>query len=252
MMMQPYEGLAEVYDYLMSGVDYEEWADYVEEILYHFNVEPQSRILDVACGTGSSTIPWAERGYSACGVDVSADMLQAAERKAAEKGVDAAFYNQDMRSLKLPFTVDVALLYQDGLNYLLREEDVKKAFDSISSVLRPGGFFIFNLNLVDKLPASAEPQVYWVEEEEITLVWESFIQHLPPIWHIKLAAFIRRGDGLYHKVTEEHKERSYTRREIESLLRGCRFSTAACYRAFTFSQPAPGDRNIFYVLRREG
>ncbi len=31
-MIQAYSGLARIYDYLLAGVDYEGWADYLEQL----------------------------------------------------------------------------------------------------------------------------------------------------------------------------------------------------------------------------
>jgi ubiquinone/menaquinone biosynthesis C-methylase UbiE len=47
------------------------------------------RILDVGTGTGRAAIALAKRGAIVTGVDASAEMLQVAERRAAEAGLDA-------------------------------------------------------------------------------------------------------------------------------------------------------------------
>lgn len=250
-MPQPYSGLARIYDYLLCGVDYEAWADYLEEIFARFQIEPCQIILDLACGTGSSTFPWVERGYTVYGADISPEMLAIAGERAREYIPLVKFYRQDMRSLQLPFRADVIVLYQDGLNYLLTPGELKKALQSIHDVLRPGGYFIFNLNLVEKLPAADTPQVAWLEDEEITLIWESGLDPEEKIWSIKLTAFLRGDGGLYEKIQEEHKERSYSREEMEPLLLKTGWQLKACYKAFTFEKPRPEDRNIFYVVQRE-
>lgn len=250
-MAKAYSGLACVYDYLLCGVDYGAWADYLEEIFVRFRIQPCRDILDLACGTGSSTFPWAKRGYRVHGVDISEEMLAIARQRARESDPAVTFCRQDMRSLQLPFQTDVIVLYQDGLNYLLTAEDLKKALRSIRTVLRPGGFFIFNLNLVEKLPASETPEVAWLEDEEITLIWESSLDPAQKIWSIKLTAFLLREKGLYERIQEEHKERSYSREELEPLLFQTGWQLKSCYKAFTFDEPGPGDRNIFYVVQRE-
>ena len=250
-MQQPYKGLARIYDYLLSGVNYQEWADYLEQLFGYFKIEPCRKVLDLACGTGNSTLPWAQRGYSVCGVDISAEMLEAARQKAEKMSLEIDFYQQDMRTLKLPFYADVAVLYQDGLNYLLNETDLLKAFTAIRSALRPGGYFIFNINRVEKLPASTSPEISWLEDEEFTLVWESCLEPGDKIWKIKLTAFIHEGNGLYTRIREEHRERSYSLEELEPLLVRSGWQLASSYRAFSLEKPSAQDRNIFCVARRE-
>ncbi len=250
--MRIYSGLAKIYDYLLSGVDYDQWADYVEQLARYHRIEPCYCVVDLGCGTGSSTFPWVERGYRACGVDISAEMLSLAREKALQKGLEVDFYEQDMRELDLPLKADLAVLFQDGLNYMLTVEDLKITLRKIRSALRPGGHFIFNLNLVEKLPAGSEPSICWVEEDNLTLIWESSLEPCSKIWRIRLTAFNRReDDGLYEKLQEEHRERSYTREEIEPLLQETGWLVKSCYGAFTFREPSPDERNIFYVMQRE-
>ena len=91
----PYSGFAAIYDQIMAGVDYEGWVDYVESLLQHFEYRPQS-VIDLACGTGSSTLPLAARGYRASGIDLSGEMLQLARAKAARAELTVG--SQDLRS----------------------------------------------------------------------------------------------------------------------------------------------------------
>ena len=249
--MQPYQGLADIYDYLLAGIDYEEWADYLEQIFERFQIKPCGTILDLACGTGSSTFPWARRGYVACGVDIAHEMLVLARRKARERNLDIAFYRQDLCRLDLPFRADVAVRYQDGLNYLLTHEDLKEALLRIRSAVRPGGYFIFNLNLVEKLPVGSRPEISWLEEKGLTIIWESSFEPVEKIWSIKLVAFAQWEGWRYEKIEEEHRERSYSRGDLEPLFRRTRWRLEACYGAFTLNEPLPQDRNIFYIIKRE-
>jgi SAM-dependent methyltransferase len=246
-----YRGLAQIYDYLLSGVDYEEWADYLEQLFQLFKIEPGGKIVDLACGTGSSTIPWAQRGYQAFGVDLSPEMLAHARQKAEALQLPVVFYQQDMRELSLPFNAGLIVLYQDGLNYMLTEEDLEQALRSIRAALLPKGHFVFNLNLVEKLPAGPRSELSWWDEDPLTLIWESNLEQCGKIWRIKLTAFIRHKSGLYEKIREEHRERSYLPEEIEPLLLKTGWKVKACCKAFTFEKPAPEDRNIFYVVQRE-
>ncbi len=249
--MQPYRGLAGIYDYLLAGIDYEEWADYLEQIFERFQIKPRGVLLDLACGTGNSTFPWAGRGYTAIGVDISNEMLDLARSKAREKNLEIIFYRQDLRRLDLPFQADVAVLYQDGLNYLLTHGDLKKAMCKIRAALRPGGYFVFNLNLLEKLPLGDLPEVSWLEEEDLTLIWESSYEPAEKIWRIKLAAFVQREGGLYERIAEEHRERSYSPGEMETVIAQTGWRTRACYGGFTLREPLPRERNVFFIIQRE-
>ncbi len=249
-MQQPYSGLAQIYDYLLSGVDYEAWADYLEDIFRTHHIQPCSQLIDLACGTGSSTVPWAKRGYQAYGVDISEEMLEWARRKASLDSLDISFFQQDLREMQLDFLADVAVLYQDGLNYMLTEADLEKALRCIHFAVRPGGFFVFNMNQVEKLPAANKPETAVLEEENLMLIWESHFEPGNKTWVIKLTAFQRKENGFYKKIQEEHRERSYSTEDIVPILKKTGWIIQACYRAFSFESPGSSDRNVFYVLQR--
>jgi len=59
-----------------------------------------SKILDVACGTGTQAILFAKGGYAVTGVDLSPDMLRIAKRK-VKKDYDVRFLECD--ASQLPF-----------------------------------------------------------------------------------------------------------------------------------------------------
>lgn len=249
-MQQPYSGLAQVYDYLFSGVDYDAWADYLEQIFQRFALEPIQRILDLACGTGNSTIPWAQRGFHVLGIDISQEMLDGARQKAARENLEIIFSCQDLREMQLEYTADAAVLYQDGLNYMLTEQDLEQALRCTYDAIRPGGLFVFNLNQVEKLPTSSQPETAVLEEDRMMLIWESHFERDNNTWVIKLTAFLRKENELYEKIQEEHRERSYSREELEPIFKRTGWSLKACYKAFTFQEPGLEDRNLFYVLER--
>ena len=50
-----YTHLAKVYDEVMKDIDYEDWADFIDEIIQNHNDEAKT-ILELACGTGSLAI----------------------------------------------------------------------------------------------------------------------------------------------------------------------------------------------------
>lgn len=143
--MGAYESFASVYDLFMDDVDYDGWVKYIEEIWKKFNVNPEL-ICELGCGTGNITLRLAEKGYDIIGVDLSADMLSEARKKAAEKGLDVLFLLQDMREFELYGTVNSILCLCDSLNYITEDEDIQEVFDLVNNYLHPGGVFIFDLN----------------------------------------------------------------------------------------------------------
>ncbi len=245
--MPQYDKLADIYDYLVAGIDYEEWADYIEEILKKFC--PKTRyIADLACGTGNTTLPLAARGYEVYGIDISAAMLEKAVRKAEDKGLTPSFIQQDIRQLRLPRLMDLITCYHDGLNYIIDPVDLTKVFSRVYESLRPGGLFVFDLNAVEKL-SGAGGDTTFVDDENMTLVWETVYNRDVDVWEIKLTGFVRRGD-MYDKFVEVHREKAYRESEVLTFINEAGFEVLGLYHAFSFEPPKPTSRRLFYVTRK--
>lgn len=248
--MSQYGKLAKVYDYLMSGVDYNDWADYICSIGERFDLKPRV-ILDLACGTGNSSLSLAKKGYQVIGVDLSPEMLEVAKKKAAAEKIKIDFIEQDMRQLKLPFftEIDMVVAYQDGLNYMLEDVDLLEVLKRVFQVLSPGGLFIFDINSVDKLPTSAGETTCY-DEERMTLIWESSYDRQGDIWEIVLTGFLKRDNGYYEKFKETHREKYHTRTKVLEYLGRTGYEVLAVYNAFTLEEGKDSDKRLYYVARK--
>ncbi len=242
----PYENFARIYDQIMAGVDYEAWADYVITLLNQSNKKPAS-VIDLACGTGSSTLPFARRGFKTAGVDLSPAMLEVARGKAERERLAVTWHEQDLRSLVLPEKYDLALLFQDGLNYLLSESDLSTAFKKIHATLNPGSLFIFDLTRPRLRPAGSREAVNWADLEEFVLIWESSFDDPENLWSIKLTAFVKNDTGLYHKFVEEHREKDYNPELITKLLQDCGFEVLHLYPSFKFGKREGSEQKLTFV-----
>src|SRR5688500_9952931 len=71
-------------------------AAYHERLLAAANITASDRVLDIGCGTGQTTRDAARTAAegSAVGVDLSAQMLEVARRRAEEEGVTNASFEQ--------------------------------------------------------------------------------------------------------------------------------------------------------------
>src|SRR5918994_6255313 len=78
-----YDAFAPFYDAFTAQSDYEKWCDEVIELAVRNGLRGR-RLLDLACGTGSSFLPFLRRGFDVTGCDASRAMLAEAARKAPE------------------------------------------------------------------------------------------------------------------------------------------------------------------------
>lgn len=246
--MSNYQGLAAVYDFLVAGVDFKGWADYVEAILRHFGSSP-ARVLDLACGTGNTLLPMALRGYQAAGVDISPQMIDIARNKAAGSGVKIDYYVGDMKYFLLDRPVDLVTCFHDGLNYITDPGDLLKVFENTALNLSRDGMFIFDLNAV-KWIGGVDGRPVVIDDHDMTIIYSTAHDTGASLWEVNITFFVREGD-LYRKFSEKHRERGYDQEEINKMLEEAGFSPLAVYDAFSFSPPHPKSRRHFYVARRK-
>ncbi len=53
----------------------------IDDIITYSQLKPNATILDVGCGTGQATLPFAEKEYAVIGLDISKDLLAIAKKK---------------------------------------------------------------------------------------------------------------------------------------------------------------------------
>lgn len=105
-----------------------------------------SRILDLACGTGTDAVWFAQRGYSVHGVDISGEMLDRAKKKAVDLGLqDRLTFEQlsytDLGRLPLA-SFDLTFSNFGGLNCV---SDIALVADSVRPLLSPRSRVIWAL-----------------------------------------------------------------------------------------------------------
>lgn len=140
---------------------YQEWRrpgtepDYAERHPRHWNIgRPQralvrlqlegrieGQVLEVGCGTGDNALFLAARGHRVSGCDLDSGAIARAREKAAERGLEADFFLEDVLDLEqTDRRVDTILDFVDF--HLFRGDDRRRYVDNLRSVLRPGGRLI--------------------------------------------------------------------------------------------------------------
>ena len=102
------------------------------------------RVLDLACGSGRHSIALASYGAEVVGVDYSKNMIQAAEKHAADADVSPKFIVGDMASIKTTVegTFDQAICLGNSLALVNDLDSLKQIMKDIFNLLKDGGSFI--------------------------------------------------------------------------------------------------------------
>jgi ubiquinone/menaquinone biosynthesis C-methylase UbiE len=127
------------------------------------NLGPQSRVLDVAAGRGTSALTLAARfGCEVIGLDYSWRKVDAAKRDASERGLSRTvrFYCGDAERLPFADGAFDAIVCECALCTFPNKQPAAKEF---ARVLRPGGRFgLSDLTRQGTLPSELESFVAWI------------------------------------------------------------------------------------------
>ncbi|MFB6295123.1 MAG: class I SAM-dependent methyltransferase, partial [Candidatus Nanohaloarchaea archaeon] len=107
-----------------------------------------SRVLDLGCGTGRTTIPLKEEGYEVVGIDITPEMIEHAKDIASEKGLDIDYRVGDATDLGFKDgEFECALFSNQGWTQIPGRENRREALEEVYRVLEPGGVFIFTTHV---------------------------------------------------------------------------------------------------------
>ncbi len=249
-MAQAYHEFAALYDRLMADVDYDQWAGYLTSLLQTGGVMPDQPILDCACGTGEITLRLYKAGYRMTGADVSARMLEIAQQKARKQGAKIAFVQQQMQCVSVHKPVSAVTCACDGVNYLLKTEDVNAFFASANRAMQDGGLLLFDGSSAYKLEHILGGQTFGEDEADCTYLWQNCFDPKTKLLEMRLAFFTPDGQGGYKRFDERHVQRAHIQEELTESLEQAGFSVEGVYDAFTTEAPNLTSERIQFVARK--
>jgi SAM-dependent methyltransferase len=235
MQVQNYERLSKIYDL--------DWGDfslqYVRLITYFFTRHgiQHSRLLDVACGTGTLAKALSERGHSVHGIDNSPAMIARAREKT--EGLPCISFDvQNMVSFETECRFDFATCTFDAINYLLNPSNVLSMFSCVSASLHQGALFFFDSNT---------PHLYLKHKNKSSfyeLGQQKVIQKLSySRWKKRAKTIFDFTDG----TTEVHLQRPYTLKELTPLLEKTGFHIVDVFSDFDMRNYFPESERLILV-----
>jgi len=243
-----YEGYARLYDRSGQRAFSLRMAPYIEALLGRRGVEKGS-LADVACGTGTFALEMAGRGWDVTGIDASDAMLAEAKSKSAEQGTEVRWLQQDMRALRLAEKVLVITCLYDSMNYMLTSEDLSAAFRAAFGNLRPGGWFLFDMNTAYAFATMWDGDTYMHDGPDLTVLISGDYDARRQQVRAQVTWFERRG-SLWAKGWEEHVEQAYPPEHVATYLQDTGFVVDACYDCFTYREPDEESIRILWIARR--
>jgi SAM-dependent methyltransferase len=209
---------------------------------------PATRILDLACGTGSLALLLRPYGWRILAVDGSAGMVREARAKCRPFRSFIHVARQDMRVLKLSKQVDVCTCMFDSFNHLLTLRDLRSAFRGVSRALAPQGWLIFDVNN-EHCYRTLWHGTQTVHHREFDLYLEN--RYAPRSRIARSMVHLHWRERTRNKDAREVvAERCFTPSEIKSTLVKTGFEVVEC-EDFNFSTvPSMGKLKSWWVAKK--
>jgi predicted TPR repeat methyltransferase len=252
--LEPYDALAPAYDALTEGYRHDVWLDRILALAGSCGLRGR-RVLDIACGTGKSFLPLLDAGYTVEASDLSAGMVEIAQRKAGDA---ATVRQEDMRDLPAHGPFDLVLCLDDAINYLLDEDELVATFRGVGANLDARGLFIFDVNTLQTYRTTFATD--WAHETpEHVIVWRGSADEQAPAGarcQATVEVFTRRDeDELWQRQTSIHRQRHWQTSQLAGALAEAGLDLVTCKGqrrgADVHDDPeAPDNHKLLYVSKR--
>lgn len=170
--------------------DYGIFAKYLEpgalEFFDRLDIQPGTKMLDVACGAGQLTIPAAKRGIDVQAVDLAQNLVDQANERARNEGLNMSIEQGDAEDLHFEDASFDVVLSLIGSMFAPRPELVAS---EMIRVCRPGGKVIMG---------------NWTPEGHVGQMFKAIGKHVPPpaifpsplLWGVEEKVRERFGEGV--------------------------------------------------------
>jgi len=248
-----YSKLAEIYDHIMQNVDYEVWADFIDEIIQVHHPDPRW-VLELACGTGSLALSLDELiCYDIVGTDKSPDMIAKARLKNKHLNASVTFKEMDFLDIDLDRKFDIIVSIFDSVNYLHESRSIKKLLSEVKRVMNRNSLFIFDFTT----PKNSLQAIDYLDNEEGTTSnnyyffrksrYDAERQIHYNDFEIEKLADDRKT--VQKRYFEQHRQRIYTHKQMLNIIEETDFEVVAKYEAFDLVEADDDSLRITMVLR---
>ena len=222
MIMATYETFAAVYDAVMDDSLYDKWTDFS---LRHLpKTKERKKLLELACGTGIQSVRFSQAGFDVTGLDLSADMLKIAEKRAASAKQKIDFIEGNMLDLSKAGKYDFVTCYSDSVCYMQDEVEVGDVFKEVYNSLNEDGIFIFDVHSTYQTDEVFPGYSYHENAEEFAMLWDTH--------------------------DEVHEERTYEVLTYDILLEQAGFKSFKLYADFEDKEPTETSTRWFFVAQK--
>lgn len=188
----------------------------LQRIFQQLEVKP-ARLLEVGCGTGTLAINLIKAGWSVYGFDLSQQMLNELSAKMDSEKIYFPVWCQDMRRFYLDAQFDVVTSFYDVLNHVESEDELHQTLACITEALKPGGYFIFDVNTFEAYRQLWNDVTDFLDLERGAVVIQCHFNEETCSGGALVTTFLKKGT-LYEKHFEEVSQRYFSDEVIMTQL----------------------------------
>ena len=253
-----FDSVADDYDYFSPVLGLN--SDGFEE--FHLTLAEKygkDSVLDIACGTGSITIPLVKNGYDVTAFDLSASMIEVANKKIKKEKQQANLFVANMIDFEIHRKFSFAIIARSGFMYLLTAAEQRRALLNIHYHLLDSGVLTLNtfqphpILQSDQMKATPDDYILRAEyvnhEGKIVLIYNTVsYDHIMQIsrgnW--KFETLDDNGIVIDTRVCSQIVRHTY-RQEMEYLFELCNYEILDVYNNYVCD--AAKD-NFIWVVRK--
>lgn len=241
----PYTAFARVYDRWCADLDPARWARYNLALARRHGFTG-GRVLDLGCGTGLSTRPWARVAETVLGVDRSAEMLRRARRRRPR---NVRFLQADIAApgLLRGETFQVVLANFDVVNYQTRLRNLLCLFRNVRRLLAPVGCFLFDAVTEHAYRRVLHGVPVFQPLPAGLVILEGRYRERAGLWRGEMTVLLDGRDGSCRALVERHDQRYYSPARLRRLLRAAGFARCHLYATLTIRPPGPRAERLTVV-----
>jgi SAM-dependent methyltransferase len=176
-------------------------------------------ILDLCCGTGVLVSHFLSSGYTATGLDLSEYMIEYARRNNIEyvQSGKAKFVIGDASHFTFDEEFGLVTCTYDAINHFTDYSMLESCFQSVKSVLSPGGLFIFDINTRKGL--SRWSGVHTDSSDEIFILEKGIYEAGMDRAYTQMSGFVRvEGSELYSRFEETVYNTVFDTGKVQKML----------------------------------
>lgn len=223
----------------------------------------ERRMLDLACGTGAAALIFATAGFEVIGIDRSPAMLRHAQRRAEQSQMPITFLRCNMRHLVTDQDItsqseylllsrhsfDLITCFGGSLHYLIGDDDLQWVCSGVAELLKPGGFFLFDLISVDDFNTLDErDQVIY--DDHNYLVYQRLNYDPQRRLTTRRIGWFTREIERWWRSEETHVERAWSNAEVQTALSNAHPPLHVLAQLPTVGYPHldPSSRLVYYTM----